>query len=88
MPKFNTSHIGCLDSLQLLISGLFKYGYPSNISCNNVCDICKNKCMAIKLITLGYVNNYGKNRYLAKFSKAAVQVHFVLVMIDFRFMRW
>ena len=30
--------------------------------------------MVTKLIQLGYVNNYDKNRYLEKISKAAVYV--------------
>ena len=59
MPDFSTSHIGCLDSLQGLISGLFKYGYPLNISCNTDCVICKIKYMVNRQ---GYVNNYDKNR--------------------------
>ena len=43
MHNFSTRYIGCWDSLHILISGLFKYGYPSNILCNKACDICKNQ---------------------------------------------
>ena len=60
MPHFSTNHIGCWYSLLLFISGLFMYGYPSNFSRNKACDICKTKRMVIKLILLGYVNNYDK----------------------------
>ena len=72
MPDLSTNHIGCWHSLPLFISGLFMYGYRSNLSRNKACDICKTKRMVIKLILLGYVNNYDKNRYLEKNSKAAV----------------
>ena len=64
MSEFSTYHIGCWHSLHIFISGLFKYEYPSKISCNKAYDIYKIKGMAIKLIPLGYVNNYDKNRYL------------------------
>ena len=60
MPDFSKSPIGCWGSLQVLISGLLKYVYQSNLSCNKACDICKIKCMVIKLIPLKYVNNYEK----------------------------
>ena len=75
MPNFSTSHIGCWDSLYF-ISGLFKYGYQPNISCNKSCDIGKIKRMVINLIPLVYVNNYDKNRYLEFFSKAAISATF------------
>ena len=66
-----------LGKLTDLISRLYKYGYPSNSSCNNVCDICKIERMVIKLIPLGYVKNYDINRYLENFSKAAVHKPFI-----------
>ena len=68
MPNFSTSHIhvGYWDSLLILIYGLDKNGYSLNSSCNKACDICKIKRMVIKLIPLGYVNNYDKNLYLEK----------------------
>ena len=74
MPNFSRSLIGRRDSLQVSISALYKCGYPSiaNVSCNKFCDIAKIRSMAINGIPLGYVNNYDKNRYLEKFSKAAV----------------
>ena len=73
MPDFSTNYLGYWHSLPLFISGLFVYGYPSNFSRNKACDIYKTKRMVIKLILLGYVNNYDKNRYQEKISKAAVQ---------------
>ena len=72
MTNFSRSHIGCRDSSQFSISALCKCGYPSNVSCNKFCDIAKITSMAINGIPLGYVNNYDKNRYLERFSKAAV----------------
>ena len=76
-----------LGNLQILISGLLKYGHLSNISCNKACDICKSKCMVIKLIPLVYVhivNNYDKNRYLVIKSRAAVHegLEYVSVIIE------
>ena len=61
MPNFSTGHMGYWDSLQILISGLFRYGYPSNISCNKACNICKIKRMVIKLIPLGYLKSLPRN---------------------------
>ena len=78
MPNISRSHIGCRDSLQVSISALYKCGYPSNVSCNKFSDIAKIRSMAINGIPLGYVNNYDKNRYLEKFSKAAVQSNICL----------
>ena len=75
MPNFSTSHIGCGDCLLISIFRLYKYGYPSNNSCNKACDICKIKNMVIKLFPLGYVNNFDRNHYLERFSKAAVHLH-------------
>ena len=72
MTNFSRSHIGCRDSLQVSISTLYKCGYPSNVSCNKLCNVVKIRSMAINGIPLGYVNNYEKNRYLEKNSKAAV----------------
>ena len=66
MPNFSTSHIKCWDRLQILISELLKYGYPSHIPCSKANDICKIRLMVIKLIQLGYVNNHDKNRYIEK----------------------
>ena len=45
-------------------------------------DILKIKHMVIKFIPKGYVNNYDKNRYLEKNSKAAVvsQLCFCLII--------
>ena len=43
-----------------------------NIPCNNTFDICEIKRVAAPFITLGYVNNYAKNRYLLKFCEAPV----------------
>ena len=75
MPDFSTIDIRCLDSWHSLISCQFKHGYPLNISCSEIFDGCKIKLMVTNLTQLGYVNNYDKNRYLEKFSKAAVYVH-------------
>ena len=74
MTNFSRSHIGCRDSLHVSISALCKCGYPSNVSCNKLCDIAKIRSMAINGIPLGYANNYDKSRYLEKISKAAVCV--------------
>ena len=71
MADFSTI-LGCWHNLQLFISGLFMYGYPSNFSCNKSCDICKTKCMVIKLILMGYVNNNDKNRYLKKNESSCI----------------
>ena len=72
MPDFSPIDNRCLDSWHIFISGQFKHGYPLNISYSNIFDICKIKRMVTNLTQLGYVNNYDKNRYLEKFSKAAV----------------
>ena len=72
MPNLSTSDMGCWDSLQILISGMFKFRYPSNISYNKARNTLKTKRMVITLNPLGYVNNFDKNRYLEKSSKAAV----------------
>ena len=77
MPTLSRSHIGYRDSLQVSISVLYKCGYPSDVSCNKLCDIAKIRSMAIRGIPLGYVNSYDKNRYLEKISKAAVY-HFTM----------
>ena len=74
MTNYSRSHIGCRDSSQFSISALCKCGYPPNVSCNKFCDIAKIRSMAINRIPLGYVNNYDKNRYLEKISKAAVEI--------------
>ena len=74
MSNFSTIHARWCNSWQILISVLYKYGYPLNIVCNKTFDICKIKCMITKFFTLGYVNNYNKNRYLQKCSKAAVMI--------------
>ena len=78
MPDFITNYTGCWHRLQIFISGLFKYGYPLIISYNKACNICKIKCMVIKFISLGYVNNYDTNRYQEIFSKAAVYEYKIL----------
>ena len=52
-----------------------KHRYPLSISCSKIFDSCKIKRMITNLTQLGYVNNYDKNRYLEKFSKAAVEVY-------------
>ena len=78
MPNFSRSQIGCRASLHVSISAMCKCGYPSNVSCNKFCDIAKIRSMAINGIPLGYVNNYDKNRYLEKDSKAAVYLFFNL----------
>ena len=62
----------CLVSWHILISGQFKHRYPLNISCSKIFESCKIKRMVTNLTQLGYVNNYDKNRYLEKNSKAAV----------------
>ena len=72
MPDFSTINNRCLDSLHILISGQFKHRYPLNISCSKIFDSYKIKRMVTNLTQLGYVNNYDKNRYLEKISKAAV----------------
>ena len=72
MPDFSTSDYRCLESWHILISSQFKHRYPLNISCSKILDSCKIKRMVANLTQLGYVNNYDKNRYLEKFSKAAV----------------
>ena len=72
MPDFSTIDNRCLDSWYILISGQFKHGYLLNILCSNIFDSCKIKRVVTNLTQLGYVNIYDKNRYLEKFSKAAV----------------
>ena len=72
MPDFSTIDNSCLDSWHILISGQFKHRYPLNISCSKIFDSFKIKRNVNNLTQLGYVNNYDKNRYLEKFSKAAV----------------
>ena len=76
MPDFSTIDSRCLGSWHIFfISGQFKYRYPLNISCSKNFDNCKIKRMVTNLTQLGYVNNYDKNRYLEKISKAAVHIH-------------
>ena len=72
MSDNSTIYNRCLDSWHVLISCQFKHGYPLNIPCSKIFDSCKIKRMVDNLTQLGYVNNYDKNRYLEKFSKAAV----------------
>ena len=72
MPDFSPIDNRCLDSWHILISDQFKHRYPLNIPCSKIFDSCTIKRMATNLTQLGYVNNYDKNRYLEKFSKAAV----------------
>ena len=72
MPDFSTIDNRYLDSGHILISGQFKHSYPLNISCSKIFDSCKIKRMVTNLTQLGYVNIYDQNRYLEKFSKAAV----------------
>ena len=60
MPNFSTIHIGHWDSFYILISDLFKYGYPINIACSKTSNICKTRRMVTKYIPLGYENNYDK----------------------------
>ena len=78
MPDFSTIDNRCLDCWHILISGQFKHRYPLNISCSKIFDSCKIERIVTHLTQLGYVNNYDKNRYLEKFSKAAVYVLFKL----------
>ena len=73
MADFSTIDNRCLDRWHILISSQFKHRYPLNISCSKSFDSCKIKRMVTNLTQLGYVNNYDKNRYLEKFSKAAVE---------------
>ena len=73
MPDFSTSDNRCFDSWHILNSSQFKHGYTLNISCIKISDSYKIKRMVTNLTQLGYVNNYDKNRYLEKFSKAAVR---------------
>ena len=84
MPDFSTIDNRFLDSWHSFISCQFKHRYPLNISCSKIFDSCKIKRMVTNLTQLGYVNNYDKNRYLEKFSKAAVCstyfVHFIADM--------
>ena len=61
------------------MSGQFKHRYPLNISCSKIFDSCIIKHTVTNLTQLVYVNNYDKNRYLEKFSKAAVQQYFTAV---------
>ena len=75
MPDFNTIDNRCLDIWHILISGQFKHRHPLNISYSKIFDSCKIKRMITNLTQLGYVNNYDKNRYLGKFSKAAVSTY-------------
>ena len=74
MPDFSTIDRRCLDSSHIFISGQFKHRYPLNISCSKIFNSCKIKRMVTNLTQLGYVNNYDKNRYLEKISKAAVRL--------------
>ena len=75
MPDFSTIDSRYLDSSHILISGQFKHRYSLNISCSKIFDNCKIKRMVTNLTQLGYVNNYDKNRYLEKFTKAAVYIY-------------
>ena len=72
MPDFSMIDSRCLDSWHILISDQFKHRYPLDILCSKIFDSCKIKRMVTNLTQLGYVNNYDKNRYLEKYSKAAV----------------
>ena len=74
MPDFSTVDNRYLDSRHILISGQFKHRYPLNISCSKISDSSKIKRMVTNLTQLGYVNIYDKNRFLEKFSKAAVVI--------------
>ena len=65
-----------------IISGQFKLGYPLSIPCSKIFDSCKIKRMVTYLTQLGYVNNYDKNRYLEKISKAAVQLEMNFTVND------
>ena len=40
------------------------YGHPANICGDKKSDIHKTKLTINMFILLGYLNNYGKNRYL------------------------
>ena len=77
-----TCHIGHWDSFYIQISCPLKCGDQSNISFNKTCNICKIKRMVTKFIPPWYVNNYDKNRYLEKLSKAAVYVIFDTAYLD------
>ena len=79
MPDFSDIDNRCLDSWYISISGRFKYGYLLNISCSKIFDSCKIKCMVTDLTQQEYVNNYDKNRYLEKISKAAVYLYGTLL---------
>ena len=81
MLYFSTIDNRCLHSLHMLISGQFKHGYPLNISCRKFFDSCKIKRMVTNLTQPGYVNNYDKNRYLEKISKAAVHWLIWIILI-------
>ena len=72
MPDFSTIDSRCLDSSHILISIQFKHRYPLKISCSKIFDSCKIKRMVTNLTLPGYVDNFDKNRYLEKISKAAV----------------
>ena len=72
MPDFSTIDNRCLDIWHISISGQFKHRYPLKVSCSKIFDSCKIKRVVTNLTQLVYVNNYDKNRYLEKFSKAAV----------------
>ena len=78
MPDFCTIDNRCLDSWRILISGQFKHRYPWNISCSKIFVSCKIQRMVTNSTQLGYVNNDDKNRYLEKFSKAAVAFESIL----------
>ena len=79
MPDSSRIDNRCLDSWHILIFGQFKHRYPLNISCSKIFDSCEIKCMVTNLTQLGYVNNYDKNRYLEKFSKAAVHMYMTTI---------
>ena len=72
MLDFCTIDNRCLDCWHILMSGQFKHRYPLNNPFSKIFDSCKIKHMVNNLTQLGYVNNYDKNRYLEKISKAAV----------------
>ena len=46
------------------LTSKFMYGHPANICCDKNSEICKTKVTVNMFIIQGYVNNYGKNRYL------------------------
>ena len=64
MPLFPHDSGGILKIQTIYITCKFMYGHPTNICCDKKSDIHETKLIVNTFIILGYVNDYGINRYL------------------------